>query len=649
MSGSSDLPSLVAPEHEAASPAQTSAVKRPRPNPLAPLAYLLVLIGSAFTAYWQMFDQFARYDDSGFFIHSIRLFSQGQALYDRVWTDYGPFSYEVWAAVFGLLGQTVSTDSGRLAVIVVWLLTSLLLGVSCQRLTGRLSIGVAVQVLSFAVLKALTYEPMHASGVACALFGVAVVTISFLLPGRPRAALLILGAIVAALALTKINIGGFAAIAVAYAIVMTFSALRRVVPLRRLAAIALVAVGPVLMSGNLSQRWAQEYAILAMAGAAALVLVSDFAEDPECDDADEARRWIAWLLIGFAACAAVVIGIVLAAGTSLGAMFQETVTVPLHQAHAFTNAIALPVGSVFWAVVAVIVAAVIRHRRADFRRPREPELAGALGRILVALAIWLSITVTRNFAFAITLAWVAAIPSSRDDGSLQGRFVRLLLPSLAVLQTLVAYPVAGTQVGFGSLLLLVCGAVCFADGWSDLEEWGAAEGTVDSFFAPRRMMPVLTTALVVALAFLYVVRPMQSSHSAYAANPALPIAGATRLHLPAAQSTAFTHITKLLQARCLSVITLPGMLSFNLWSGLPAPSGMTAEPFWHLLDAAQERTALASARAAPKLCSVSNKHLAAFWDNGQALPRVPLVRFIKQDFTPIARYEGGYVVSVRSP
>jgi hypothetical protein len=620
-------------------------------NPFAPVAYLVVLLGSAFAAYWQMFSQFAPYDDSGFFINSIRLFSQGQALYDRVWTDYGPFSYELWGAVFGLTGHAVSTDSGRLAIVVVWLFTSLLLGVSCQRLTGRLVIGVIVQVLSFKVLAALIKEPMHASGVACALFGVAVAVVSFLLPRRARAALFTLGALVAALALTKINIGGFAGIAVAYATVMALPALRRVAPLRWLTVTALVAVGPILMSSDLSQRWAQDYAILAVTGALALVLITDVPNQNGTGDAENARRWVRWLLIGFAVCAAVVIGIVLALGTSLGAMFQETVEVPLHQGHAFTSPVIFTGGVVYWAVITVIIAFVVRRRRAGSPRAHQPGPLGALGRVLAALAIWLSLVATQhgNFEVAITLAWVAAIPSTRDDGSLGGRFVRVLIPALAVLQALVAYPVGGTQVRFGSLLLIVCGAVCFADGWSDLEAWGVARSTIDGVRAPRTIMVVLAATLALALTFAYVARPLQSSHNAYAANPTLQIAGATRLRLPVAQASAFTDITKLLKQRCLSVITLPGLLSFNLWSGLPAPSGLTAEPFWHLLSSAQERTALARARASRGLCAVRNDQQAAFWDNGKPPPQVPLVRFIEQGFTPIARYRGGYVVSVRRP
>ena len=651
-----NLPSAALRERKSTPAARTAASDRPPFNRLSPLAYVVVLIGSAFTSYWAMFSWFVPYDDSGFFINSIRLFSQGQTLYDRVFSDYGPFSYELWGALFGLAGRTISTDSGRLATIGIWLFTSLLLGVSCQRITGRLTIGVIVQVLSFSVLTVLNAEPMHATGVVCALFAVAVAVISFVLPSRRRAALITLGALVAALALTKINVGGFAGIAVVYATVIALPSLRRLAPLRWLAIILLVAVGPVLFSRDLTQQWAQNYAILVVAGSLALVLVTDTPPRDETGDTKEARRWVMWLLTGFGVCAAVVIGIVLVLGTSFGALFHETVVVPTHQGVAFTLPIRLTEEVVYWAAGAVAAAWVVRSLRA--RSPGQPGLVGALGRVLVGLAIWFSIVgvdplaispQNASFALAITLAWVAAIPSSRDDGSLDGRFVRLFIPAFAVLEALMAYPVAGAQVVFGSLLFLVCGAICFADGWRDLEAWGAARSAADGVRAPRTIMAALATALAIALAFQYVVRPMEFWGDAYATNPRLPIAGATRLHLPAARVATLTQITSLLRARCLSLITLPGLLSFNLWSGLPAPSGLTAEPFWHLLSPAQEQIVLTRARATPGLCAVRNDQLAANWDNGKPPPQVPLVRFIEQDFTPIAHYEEGYVVSVRRP
>jgi hypothetical protein len=647
-------PSVVLPTPKSAAGTPTFVARRSQLNRLAPLVYVVVLLGSAFSAYWAMFSYFAPYDDSGYFIHTIQLFTQGHVLYDHIFTEYGPFSYELWGAIFGLAGRTISTDTGRLAIVGLRLFSSLLFGLSCQRLTGRLALGVIVQVLSFSVLQALGAEPMHASGVVCLLFAVVIATTGFVLPSHRRAALLMLGALVAALALTKVNLGGFAAIAVTYAAVMTLPALWGFAPLRWLAIAALVALAPLLMLDNLTAQWAQNYAILGVAGGLTIVLVTG-SSLPSCpNDREEARRWTIWLLAGFGLCTVVVIGIVLTLGTSLGALFHEIVVVPASGV-GLVSAINLNEDVVYWAVGAVGAAWVVRRLRSGSARTH-PGLPGAVGRIFAALAIWFSIVSVdpfnispenANFALAMVLAWIAAIPSTRDDGSLQGRFARVLIPSLAVLQALMAYPVAGTQVMFGSLLFLVCGAICFADGWSDLEAWGAARGARDGSLAPRTIMGALATALAIVFTLQYVARPLEISGNAYAANQRLPIAGATLMRLPAGQVGVFKQITTLLQAHCRSVITLPGMFSFNLWSKLPAPSGLMDEPFWDQLSRSQERSALASSMSTPGLCAVRNDQLAANWNAGKPPPQVPLVTFIERDFTPIAQYEG-YVVSVRN-
>ncbi len=130
------------------------------------------------------------------------------------------------------------------------------------------------------------------------------------------------------------------------------------------------------------------------------------------------------------------------------------------------------------------VSSTVARLRAATPAGGAPRLLGALGRLFAGLAIWLSIVAAdplrnispenANFALAMTLAWVAAIPCTRDRGGVSERFVRIFIPAFAVLEALMAYPVAGTQVMFGSLLFLVCGAICFADGWRDLEAWDLA-------------------------------------------------------------------------------------------------------------------------------------------------------------------------------
>jgi hypothetical protein len=143
-----------------------------------------------------------------------------------------------------------------------------------------------------------------------------------------------------------------------------------------------------------------------------------------------------------------------------------------------------------------------------------------------------------------------------------------------------------------------------------------------------------------------VVNPARASRRLYNSEQPLPFAGATLLRLPGAEVRGYTNIVNTLRARCRSLITMPGMLSLNLWSGVPAPSGMTQEPWWAVLSPAQLRFALTRARAAKGLCLVRSDLLVAAWLVGRRLPQIPLVRFLEDDFSQIAQY-GPYVIRIR--
>src|ERR1700722_8310003 len=192
---------------------------RPRWLP-AGAVYALLVVLCLLAAYWAMFSQFAPYDDEGFFDYSLQLFVAGHSLYNSVFSEYGPFYYELFGALFSLIGHGVTTDAGRLIQLVLWVAASLGLGLAAHRLTGRLTLGVAALATSFTLMNALTAEPMHAAALVCALLTTMALVIAFGLPALPRASLCMLGGLAAALLLTKINVGAYAVISIAFAAVM---------------------------------------------------------------------------------------------------------------------------------------------------------------------------------------------------------------------------------------------------------------------------------------------------------------------------------------------------------------------------------------------------------------------------------------------
>jgi hypothetical protein len=617
-----------------------------------------VLVGCALSAYWSMFDGFQRYDDEGFTDYTISLVAHGHPLYHSV-IGYGPFPYELWGGLFALSGHPLTIDAGRLITWVLWVATSLLIGLTAQRLTGRLTLGVISQVLSFTVLSALTKEPMYPGGNIAEMLMLLVAVAAFCGATRPRASLVAFGVLLAASLLTKVNAGGFAIIAVAYSVVVVLPGLRSWRTLRWLVTAAMVLVAPVLMSADLGHEWAQNYALLVAASALALVLVTYRGGPAYPDDRALARVWAQWLVGAGVLTLVVILGIALLMGSSPSDLYRGIIGTPSSQKNIFAIPLQLDSSIVYPAIAAVAGAWVVRERMTvGDAEGGTPSLVGALLRVGAGLAIWFSLAAASPFnlldsfpgrplSLGLVLAWVAAVPTASASGDLWPRLLRVLVPSLAVIGTLVAYPVAGTQVQMGTVPFVLCGALCVGDGWNELQAWSAASRAGADRRTPWAVMSALTAALALALAIHQVGRPMETARSAYVADTALPLSGATRVHVDAQLAGNIVQLASLLRARCRSVITFPAMMSVNYWSGLPPPSTLFAETFWSVLQPAQQQAVIAAAEAAPGLCEVRNQDEINFWLEGRPLPQVPLVRFLETSFSPLAS-EGPYQVFVRN-
>ena len=621
---------------------------------LAAGVYGVVLLACGLAAYWLIFSEFMTGDDEGFFDYSLNLFVAGHPLYNGIFSQYGPFYYEVFGAVFKVLGHGASTDSGRLINLVLWLASSLGLGICAHRLSGRLVIGVVTSASAFVLMNNLALDPMHPQALVCALLTAMLLVTAFMVERAPRIAMHVIGALAAALLLTKINVGVYAIVSIAFAAVMAGPALGRRALLRALVIAALIAVGPLVMLHTLSTTWTEHYAVLVALSAAALALAATPLSVSVAALA-ETSGWAAWLLRGFGICAALVLGIIFALGSTPHAVFEQIVLVASRQGGLLTIPIKLRTEVVWWCIAATALAWILRRlgRTAGDPRSRAPSVWDASLRLLAGIAILLSLsrtfpfagTANAPFALAMPLAWIAALPSRRNGLEPGRHFVRLLIPSLAVLQGLLAYPVAGGEADLGSLLFLLCGAVCVADGWAEFAAW-----TVSRTSAARLARPALGTLLVaLAVAFTahHVEFELNWAHAQYNSGTSLRISGATWLRLPGPRTATYDQTVAALRAHCKTLMSLPGLYSFNLWTGLPTPSAMTGEqPYWKTLSRSQQALVLRAAKSSPGLCLVRNDALADFYDGGASPPRVPLVAFAEDDFVPFAHF-GPFVVETR--
>jgi len=625
------------------SPASGARAWWDRP-PAVAATYGLVALVLALVGYFSVFTTLVPYDDEGFLLSSLREFLGGGDLYDEVFSQYGPFYYELFGALFELSGRSVTINAGRIVVVGVWVLSALLLGLAAHWLTGRLWLGVVATLAAFATMGTLALEPMHPAGLvtlllaACGLAAVAV--------GRWRrdAGLAVLGALGAALALVKINAGGFVLIGAALACVLVLPDAGRTRWPRRLVIAAAIAVPAVLMAPDLNEGFAQIYAAAVTAALVAVVLA---AGGRGADGGDGDLRPLVSLVAGAALATVLIFGVIVVVGVSLSGAFDAMVTEAASQREAFKIPFVMD-ASVVTATLAGIGGALIVRRVLPLAPA--PAALGAALRILAGLATLLAVSglpllvlgrPEARFAVPLALAWVIAVPPRGERPRPGIRLSRAILAAMAVLQSLHAYPVAGTQISISFFLFTLVGAICVGDGLRELAALDRSAVDPVRRAAVQGAMTAVAIVVLGAAAFNFALRPLADKGSLYAEGTALPFPTADRLHLDEPTVKRLAAIVAALETDCSAFITQPGMNSFHEWTDKPAFSGLVPNWMFLLDDPAQQRL-VDQLSLEPRPCVLRSSDTLAFWTRGRAIPRRPLAAYIDERFPDRREFGGGY-------
>ncbi len=567
-----------------------------------------------------MFSVFNGWDDEGYFLVALRSYIGGHADHSQI---YGPFFYEVMDGVFRVFGLDVTTDNGRLVTLVIWLLGSLIGGIGVLALTRNLWLGVAGQFITFHALSALTNEPMHPAGLVSLLL-VSLVAIAANRSRRPRASMLLIGALVAALALTKINVGALAALAVIFMFAATVLSGRERVVVLAVTGLVLVATPFVLTAGLFGLEWVRDLALL-VALSAALVTIAGVVAAPQT----RPRIEVVWLIAGGAGVMIGSLGIAAIGGLRLSDMVGSALTaLKLPQ----VNTLPFPAGirDVAWAALCLVAGAGILLGRIGART--SPAIPAFL-RVAVGAFTLLSVLLLPSYflVLALPLVCVAVLAPAGDHDNPTDPSARLLLAALAVIGTLAAYPVAGTQLWVAAAILVPVGAVTFNDGLRQLRAWAASRQS-------RSFVKVANSLSAGALIVSVAVWPVFVFYaaSAYAAGQPLGLPGTELIRVPPAQATSLQSLVHAIDQDCASLITMPGMPSLYLWTGRGGISQLN--PWMFSLDAAQQESVVSQIRDQPGMCVAISPTLVDFWAAGRPVPRRPLVEYIDTAFEPVATF-----------
>jgi hypothetical protein len=567
-----------------------------------------------------MFSDFGVWDDEGYFLVALRAYIGGHPDYSQI---YGPFFYQVMGGVFRVSGMDVTTDNGRLVTLVVWLVGSLIGGISVLALTRNLWLGVAGQFITFHALSSLTHEPMHPVGLVSLLL-VCLLAIAANRSLIPRLSIVLIGALVAALALTKINIGAFAALAVVFASAATFLSGRGRLVALAATGLVLAAIPFVLTAGLFDLEWVRDLAIV-VALSAALVTIAGLVAAPQ----SRPRIEVVWLIAGGAGVMIGSLGIAAIGGLRPSDLVASVLSaVKLPQVNTLPFPVDIP--DVVWAALCLVAGAGILLGRIGSRiSPAIP----AFLRVAVGAFTLLSVLLVPSYylVLALPLLWVAVLPPAGDHENPTEPSARLLLAALAVMEILSAYPVASTQLWVAAAILVPAGAVIFNDGLRQLRAWAASRQSRSLLTVANSLSP---GALIVSVAVWPVL--VFYAASAYAAGQPLGLPGTELVRVSPVKASVLQALVHAIDLGCAGVITMPGMPSLNLWSGRGGISQLN--PWMFSLDATQQQAVVNQIRDQPRMCVVISPDLVDYWAAGRPVPRRPLVEYIDTAFEPVAAF-----------
>jgi hypothetical protein len=584
--------------------------------------FLFLTVLAAIAAYYRMFTGFSFYDDEGTLMILVKQYLGGTKLYDHVLLPYGPVYYFYNWALRTLSGTPVTHDVVRMSSLVPWLLTALVSAWIVFRLTRSLALASATHLLTSLTLSNFFHnEPGHPQEL-CIFLLVCVVACGIVAPIQRWRLLgmILLGVLTAALLLVKVNIGAFVFLAISLAL-LSHSAKTK---LSRLAfhavAAACVILPAVLMKSHLADESTRLFAVLVTVSIIAVLLVLLSVPRTCCFRFRDS--WIA--LFSFASTVAGVILVLKAQGIDLSHMLHALVLDSLsiyvnHQA--WYLALPLEQSGLLWIVGGFAAAVFFSRNGAEKERTKYKLL-----HLKLYLAIFIVVVLFLGgwmYELVPPFCWLA-LYGRPEDGSESDAFPRTLLCAVTVLQTLYAYPIAGSQRSFILVLPIILIMVCLGD----FLLWQQKKLPIIPPSLIRAVTPMLL--LCVAASYLAII---SSERKGYFSLPSLQLRGAGRIHLNQTQARDYRWLVRNLDDHCDVFVGLPELPSLHLWTGKDPLAGLEVDNW--MLTASNEQQIAASTVLSehPNACAIRNPDLVGFWTRtNQNLGPPPLARYLHENF-----------------
>lgn len=507
-----------------------------------------------------IFTTFRAYDDEGYFLQTYHEFLSGRVPYDQVYSVYGPFTFCSAALIARFNAVNVTHDMFRWALLPVWIAIASLIAGVVWRWTGRFSTTVVAFLLAAFNLRDLASEvghPQHLIFLAVALL--AWLGFDWIYqPERQRRAFWT-GFLIGIVLLCKINIGIFVSVAIALAVSLQLRGRLRLIACG-LAMIAAVGLG-LLLFVTVSTR-SEKLFVFAYLGSvmttAGFAFFLSMRKQPSLTSLN-------WLVAGLGTCLCAGVGVTLAWGTTIRALFQSLVTGPalLVKAYHLPFEAATRKGSVVLSVIGIgaAIAIFIWRRQVNVR----PAWLG-LFKVAVGSGFLLLLSYSPRSALtgSLLLLWLLIVDTQPMTNAAYSN--RLLLALLCPLFSLQIFPIAGAQVAWATLLQISAYAVLLGDGISCIER----EDLQMQLPRLTRILAQTTGPAFAILLFLLVGGNAIVRYQQWRGSSPVDLPGTHWLRVSPMEKARLTVTVSELKQNCQTVLMVPGVYSFSLWSGVPA-------------------------------------------------------------------------------
>jgi hypothetical protein len=241
-------------------------------------------------------------------------------------------------------------------------------------------------------------------------------------------------------------------------------------------------------------------------------------------------------------------------------------------------------------------------------------------------------------ASVLPLTLVPRLQWGRDDSLL---FSRFFITAMAVTQFLEPFPAAGSQVEIAAAPMILWAFLCISDGVVGLN----ATWRRRPFHIVGKGLP-LDALIGGTILVLFAVVSIRRSEYRRLPPASAGLEGSSWLHLPTEQAAQFGSIARNVGSNCRILFTMPGMGSFNMWSGVPTPNGWNHNDWMGGIPLDRQAEILRIMKSNTQACAILNRGFVRFWDKDDAaVAALPLARYVMTDMPKVAQF-GDYEILV---